>query len=180
MAAVSTIALVGAGITAAGTVGSYFEQKKASRRAQREQEKANRTSQATAQVQNARARRRAIAQARIAQARNEASQSQAIGSSSALSGVQSGLSAQTGANIGAQQAQVRSQFAIQGFQQNAANAMRRGQERAGMWQLGGQLGQAAFSYGIQDFGKQQTYADTSAQGASRSGYTGSQFQNWIS
>lgn len=179
MAALTTVALVGAGIAAAGTVGSYFEQKKAARRAERKQEKANNISRASAQVENARQRRRAIAQARLAQAQNIANQSQQVQSSSALTGVQSGITSQLGANIGAQQQMIGNQFAIQGLQQGAASALRKGQERAGLWSLAGQFGQMAFTAGAGGLGKSPTSVDTSAAGASRSGYTGSQFQNWV-
>jgi hypothetical protein len=143
---VATIALIGAGISAAGTVGSYFEQKKA---------------------------------ARLAQAQNIANQSQQVQSSSALTGVQSSITSQLGANIGAQQQMVGNQFAIQGLQQGAASALRKGQERAGLWGLAGQFGQMAFTAGAGGLGKSPTSVDTSAAGASRAGYTGSQFQNWV-
>jgi multidrug efflux pump subunit AcrA (membrane-fusion protein) len=138
----------GTGLFAGATgVPQYFEQKKAAREAARAQEQANRVSQASAQVENARRRRRAIAQARMAAATNTAAMSGDVQSSSALSGVQSSLATQLGANIGAQQQQVNTQQNIMNLQQQGANAMRRGQERAGLWQAAGNIGQMIASFG---------------------------------
>lgn len=137
------------GIFAATTgIPQYFEQKKAGRRAAREQEKANDISRASAQVENARRRRQAIAQARMAQAQNMAMQGQQVEASSSLTGVQSSLSTQLGANIGAQQQSIGNQQAIINRQQNAADALRRGQERTALWDVGAQIGNTIMSFGM--------------------------------
>lgn len=145
--------LVASGLLAGATgVAQYFEQKKAAREAQRAQEQANRASQAYAQVENARRRRQAIAQARIAAATNQANMSQAVQSSSALSGVQASLGTQFGANIGAQQQQIGSQQQIMNLQQQSANALRRGNERAGLWTVAGNIGSQIASLGMNSGG----------------------------
>jgi len=159
---IGTIALGTALFGAATGVASYVEQRNAARKAAKEQEHANDIAYAQAQVENARQRRRAIAQARIAQAANLANQSQEVQASSALSGVQSSISAQLGANIGAQNQQIGTQLGSLNAQQNAADALRRGQERAGMYTLLGNLGQMAGTYGMQNFG---TAAPSSPQGS---------------
>lgn len=128
-------------------IPQHFEQKKAGRRAARAQEKANQTSQSAAQIENARRRRQAIAQARIARAQNEASVGSEVASSSALTGVQSGLSTQLGANIAAQQQRINAQNTVMGFQQQSADALRRGQERVGLWNAAAQTGNAVLSLG---------------------------------
>lgn len=150
-ASIATQIAVGSAVAATVTgAASYFEQKKAGREAEREQEKARETSEASAQVENARRRRRAIAQQRIAAAQNRANMSEATQSSSALTGVNSALGTQTGANIGAQRAQVTSQRQIGRFNQNAADALRTGQERAGLFNLASQgftRGAQAYRFG---------------------------------
>ena len=172
------------GLFAAATgVPQYFEQKKAGRKAAREQEKANKTSQAAAQVENARQRRRAIAQARVAQAQNQAAANAAVQTNSALSGVQSSITSQLGANIGNQRRQIGNQLAIQGNQQAAADALRRGQERVGMWDVAGNTAQMAMSFGAQagNFGAGTSggYLNSSTAGAQRTGYTNNQFSTWL-
>jgi|SRR6056297_1955926 len=142
--------------SAAGATGipQYYEQKSANREARRieqqaqaEREKANRISQAGAQVENARRRRQAIAQARVAQARNAASVGSAVQTSSALSGTQSGISSQLGANIGAQSQRIGTQSALNqsaltiadlGRQRN--QALREGQERIQAWNAAADTG----------------------------------------
>ena len=127
-------------------VPQFFEQRKAARRAEREQKEANRIAQAQAQVENARRRRRAIAQARIAQAANAASVGSNIQSSSALAGVQSGLATQLGANIAAQQQQINTQQGIFDANQRAADAIRTGQERVGALNAFAQAGTSAINF----------------------------------
>lgn len=159
-AGLATQIAVGSAVAATITgAAGYFEQKKAGREAEREQKKARRTSEASAQVENARRRRRAIAQQRMAAAQNRANMSGAIQSSSALTGVNSALGTQTGANIGAQQAQVASQQQIGRFNQNAANALRTGQERAGLFNLASQ----GFTMGAQAYGFGSTNNTTTTQ-----------------
>lgn len=141
--------LAATGLFAAATgVPQYFEQKKAGRRAARQQEQANRVSQASAQVENARRRRQAIAQARIDAAQNQAAQSQAVQSSSALSGVQSSLGTQLGANIGTQQSRVASQQNIQNLQQSASDILRKGQERVALLNAVGDTATTAASFAM--------------------------------
>lgn len=179
MAGVTAIAL--GTLAVASTAGSYFEQKKAGRRAEREQRKANQASRAAAQVDAARQRRRAIAQARIAQARNQASMSASVGQSSSLAGAQSSVATQLGSNIGAQLGRMNSQRQIQNFQQNVTDITRRGQERAGLWQLGGQVAQFGFNQTManSNWGGRTQSLDTSGAGSVREGYTGGQFQTWL-
>jgi len=173
---------LGTGLFAGATgVPQYFEQKKAARRAERAQNKANATERAAAQVENARRRRRALAQARMAQAQNTANQGAAVQYSSALSGVQSSLSTQFGANVGAQNQMIGNQAAVQGYQQQAASALRKGQERAGMWDVAGnlaQMGMTAFGGGIGG-GTSGGYLNSARAGSQQAGYTGNQYQTWL-
>src|SRR5690554_4852026 len=178
------IIAAGTGLFAAATgVPQYFEQKQAANRAAREQRKANETSQASAQIENARQRRRALAQARVIQAQNQAAQSSAVAESSTLSGVQSGISTQLGANIGAQQQRIGAQRTIQGYQQSAADAMRQGQERVGMWNAAGNIANMAMSFGMGagSSGGANTggYLNSATAGSQRTGYTNNQFQTWL-
>ena len=138
----------------AGATGvpQYFEQKKAATEARQKQEAANRVSQASAQVENARRRRQAIAQARMASAQNVAAQGSQVQSSSALSGVQAGLGTQLGANIGAQGQRIAAGQDIQNLQQGAANALQKGKERTAMWNAAGNIGQMIGSFGLSSAG----------------------------
>jgi len=142
-----TAAVIGGVIAAGATTASYFEQKKTAREVQRRQEESNRISSSAAQVENARNRRRAIAQARIAQAQSLASTGGAVQSSSAIQGNASGLASQLGSNIGFQGAQVRTQQGIMNQQQAAANAQMQGNLKAGMWQGIGQIAMTAGQLG---------------------------------
>jgi Flp pilus assembly protein TadB len=137
---------ISAGLTAATTTASYFSQKAAGEDAQEAQEKANRTSQAEAQVNNARERRKAMAQARMAQARNSANQSAQVQSSSSLIGAQSSVASSLGSNIQAQKSRIGNQAAIQGYRQDAANAIRQGKERTGALNAINSIGQ--FGVGV--------------------------------
>jgi hypothetical protein len=149
-----TLALVA--VAAVATGASYFEQKKAARkterfqdRAQASQEKANKISKVQGQVESARSRRVSIAQARMAQARNRSAvASGSVQSSSALSGVNSGIFSQLGSNLGAQSQSLGSQQASfdsrqQGsnFMTDARNATAEGNRRAGAFQSIGNLAQ---------------------------------------
>lgn len=174
----TTAAIVASVVSVGAQTTSYFEQKKAGRRAERAQEKANRMSSAQAQAENARNRRRAIAQARLAQAQNQASQGSEVQSSSALSGVQSGLSTQLGANFGAQKQRIGTQLGIQGQQQRAATAIRKGNERAGMWNLVGGIAGMGAQLAMADLGKDTT-TDTDAGSPPENAYTGNQFKTWV-
>lgn len=138
---VGTILATTASALGATGIPQAFIARRAGRRAEREQQRAQRTSEASAQVISARRRRQAIAQARIAQARNIAAQDVGV-QTSALSGVQSGIASTLGANIAEQRANIQNQQAIFGFQQSAADILRRGQERAGLFTAAGQTGQA--------------------------------------
>lgn len=139
MASAGVIAAVSLGATAVGTGMSLYQQKQAADK----QEEANKVSSAQAQVENARNRRKAIAQARMAQARNIAMQSADVANSSSLTGAQSSISSTLGSNIGMQNARIGSQQRIQGLQQQAADRMAIG----GMWQAAGNIaGQAGMAY----------------------------------
>ena len=180
MAAV-TGAILGA-IAVGSQVKAYHDQKEAAKEAEQAQEKSNRMSAVEAQVENARNRRRAIAQARLAQAQNQAGQGSAVQSSSALSGVQSGLSSQLGANFGAQQQQIGTQFGIQGQQQRAATAIRRGNEQAGLWNLAGGIAGMGSQMAMSGLGKSSpstSYVNSSRAGSQVGGYTGNQYQTWL-
>lgn len=143
----AVVAAVGGGLAAAATTASYFEQKKTAKKVRRRQEEANRISSSAAQVENARNRRRAIAQARMAQAQSLASTGGAVQSSSALQGNAAGLGAQLGANIGFQGAQVRTQQGIIAQQQAAANAQAQGNLNAGLYQGLGSIAMTAGQLG---------------------------------
>lgn len=119
--------------SAVAGVSQHFEAKKAARKAERKQEHANRVESVSAQVANARSRRQAIAQARIAQAQNMAATSGQVQSSSASSGTNAALASQLGANIGSQQQSIASQQAAFDFRQGAQRALDRGQQRVGAW-----------------------------------------------
>lgn len=145
-------AAVLAGAALATSAAGAYAQYEAGKSAEKKQEKARAVSQASAQVENARQRRRAIAQARIAQAQNVAQQGSEVQSSSGLAGVQSSLSTQLGANIGAQQQRFASQTQIGNLNQSAANRLRRGQNIAGFANLASQgfmLGAQAQGFGSQ-------------------------------
>jgi hypothetical protein len=100
-------------------------------------------------VESARSRRVSIAQARMAQARNRSAvASGSVQSSSALSGVNSGIFSQLGSNLGAQSQSLGSQQASfdsrqQGsnFMTDARNATAEGNRRAGAFQSIGNLAQ---------------------------------------
>lgn len=141
------ILAISAAITTTAGVASAIEQREAGKRAERRQEEANEISRASAQVANARRRRQAIAQARIAQAQNVAAQGGEIASSSPLAGVQAGITSTLGANISEQRAAVQNQQAIFGFQQRAQDAIRRGQERADIFDVAGDISRQAVSFG---------------------------------
>jgi len=128
-----------AGVAAATTVAGHFEKKKAARKSQRQQEKANRTASVASQVENATARRRAIAQARMAQAQNLASAGGQVQNSSGLAGSNAALGAQLGANVGLQGQQLASQEATFGLRQDAQNTLAKGQLRAGGFRALGEV-----------------------------------------
>lgn len=100
-------AVVATGAVVAGTaaqIDAAQSQKRASRRAERRQKEANRVERARASVDRALARRRAVNQARAAQAFNIANNiSSGISQdSSALQGANSALGANLGTNLAAQ------------------------------------------------------------------------------
>ena len=128
MVAITTAVL--AGVAAVSTAAGYFEQKKASRKSRRQQEKANRVASVSSQVENATARRRAIAQARMAQAQNLASAGGQVQNSSGLAGSNAALGSQLGANVGTQGQLLGSQEAVFGLRQDAQNTLADGQLRA--------------------------------------------------
>lgn len=145
MAAITTAALVG--ISTAAQIAGHFEEKKAARKAKRKQDEANRIETVSAQVRNSTQRRRAIAQARIAQAQNQANAGGEVQNSSALQGVNSGIAGQLGANIGAQNQTLGSQQNAFNFRQSAQDTLSRGRQRAGDWNAVGQVA----DFGAQNF-----------------------------
>lgn len=139
----ATAAIVASAVIGVGTAtASHFEQKKAARKSERAQTKANDIESASSQVSNARARRRAIAQARIAQAQNQANAGGQVQGSSMQAGVQSSISSQLGANIGAQSQSIGNQMGVLGARQQASNALASGQRKANMWNTVGSIGQS--------------------------------------
>lgn len=130
---------VATALSAGSQIAGHFEEKKATRKAERKQDEANRISSVSAQVRNSTQRRKAIAQARIAQAQNMANAGSAVESSSALQGVQSGIAGQLGSNIGAQNQLLGSQQNAFNFQQGAQDTLSRGRQRSGDFAAIGQL-----------------------------------------
>lgn len=145
--AVTTAAAAGL-FLGATAVAQAYEQRRAGRRAEREQRAANRAQGAAAQVENSRRRRMAIAQARMQQAANFASQGSNISGSSALAGAQGAISSGLGSGIQAANRQVNTAQFTMDRNQAAASAIRRGNERAGWWNAAGQVA----STGIGMFG----------------------------
>lgn len=139
----ATAAVIGGVLAAGATTASYFEQKKTARKVEREQKEANDISSASAQVENARRRRRAIAQARMAQAQNLANAGGSMQNSSAITGTNAGLATQLGANMGTQGANISTQTALQGQQQKIADIQTDGALRAGIWQGLGNIAMTA-------------------------------------
>lgn len=97
MAALTTIALVSAGVAAVGTVASYNAQKRAAGAARSAAQ-----TQIQQQRQQAQRQRRSAIRATLAQRAQMQAQAQAMGvsDSSALAGGQSGISSQLGSNLG--------------------------------------------------------------------------------
>lgn len=179
----ATTALVASAIVSTAATGySMYAQNEAQDKAQASQERANRVSAASAQVRSARERRRAIAQARIAQAQNAANMGSQVQSSSAEAGVSSSLASQLGANLGAQTQGINSQLNIQSLNQSAANALQTGRERSSLAQGIGSI----LSTGLQTYAMTRPDStgpagstNTSTQGSQRQGYSGADFQNWL-
>lgn len=138
MAAV-TAAVLG-GISLAATVHGQLEARQAGKKAARQQREANEISKASAQAENARKRRRAIAQARIAQAQNIASQGGQVQSSSATTGAQTGIASTLGANLSSQRRGLVSGQSVFDLNQAASDTLRQGQETQALF---GAIGQAA-------------------------------------
>lgn len=133
------IAAIASTVIGAGTAVMSYEER---RSAERDQEKAQKASQSQAQVENARQRRRAIAQQRIAAARNEAQQaSGAVEGSSMLTGVQGSLTSQLGSNISGQRRQVQGGILQGNLMQSAQNKMGRAQTIQSVGNLGMNLAQ---------------------------------------
>lgn len=179
----ATTALVASAIVSTAATGySMYQQKEAGDKAEASQRAANRVSQASAQVQSARERRRAIAQARIAQAQNTANMGSQIQSSSAAAGVSSSLASQLGANLGAQTQGINSQLNIQGLNQSAASAMQTGRERSSLAQGVGNIASTALQSYAMTRPQNSTLnnsVDTSYVGSQQQGYSGANFQNWL-
>lgn len=129
----------------ASGVPQFLERRRAGKRAAAAQEEANQISRASSQVENARRRRQAIAQARIAQAQNITASGGNVQQSSVLSGIQSGISTQLGTNISSQRRGINTQQSIVNLRQQATNALRQGEERAGLFDAFAQAGQTGFS-----------------------------------
>lgn len=143
-------------------IPQFLEARRASKRIESQQRHANEIASASAAVENARRRRRAIAQARIAQAQNVVNQSQAVQSSSALSGVQSSLTTTLGSNIAAQNQQINTQQGIINARQRAADIARSSQENIDLFNAVGSTTVAAgkFLAGGGSFGGTATTGGT--------------------
>lgn len=144
---VGTAIMVGVSVGLA--VHANEQQKSAQRENKRQQEKANNIEQAKASVDRARARRKAIAQARVMAAQNEALASQqGIGAgSSTIQGAQGALTSNLAANIAdANRAATSAQQSLS-FRQAGENALATGNRRAGNMQaLSGLMMQGASIY----------------------------------
>lgn len=124
--------LATAGAAASTGLPQMAIQSRAADKAEDKQKRANRVAKASSQVENARQRRKAIAQSRIVQAQNIANQGQNVQGSSGLAGVQSSLASQLGANFATQRAGVSNQQNIFDLNQQASDALRQGQETSGL------------------------------------------------
>lgn len=116
----------------------YQEQKKASKRSQALQEKANRVEQARAAVNSAAARRRAVAQARIAAARNLAMAGTMGMSGSVIGGANASLLSGLGSNFGVINSETFGAQQAFDLRNSAGFEERRGQTKAQMWSAYGQ------------------------------------------
>lgn len=126
-AALVGLATVGIGLQ----VHAREEARSAERASRRKQETANQVQQAQNSVNRARERRRAIAQARIAQAQNAAiAAQQGTTGSSPLEGAQSSISTNLATSIAAANRSFVSGSQTFQLRQDAANIMAAGQRRA--------------------------------------------------
>jgi len=172
MAAITAAILAGASLAA--TTAGHFEKKKAARQSKREQEHANRVTSVSAQVQNATQRRKAIAQARIAQAQNQANAGGAVQSSSALAGSNSALAAQLGSNVGTQGQLLGSQQSAFDWRQRSQDTLAEGQQRAGDWNAVSGL----LSFGSTAVAGAQSAPSKETSGPISNQYTGAKFKSW--
>ena len=155
MAALTTLAIIGLGVAAAGTVMQHSAQKKQEGVAKQQAAQMERQAmleKKRADIQNARQLRASLRQTRIAQARmtNVAAQTGTIGSSSFLGGAAS-LWTQQGVNVGqfAQQGEIsegvfQTQTALGGLHAQ----MGKYQGRAAMGASVAGMGKTLFGYGM--------------------------------
>jgi len=135
MAVATSTAIIGAAVIGAGgAFAAHEQQERAAERAENRQERANATQQARASVDRARSRRRAIAQSRIIQARNEAMQSEDVQQSSALSGISSAMTSGLGGNIAAQRGRAGTAQRTLDLRQSASNILNEGRRDASLTQ----------------------------------------------
>lgn len=173
MAAVTSAVLAGAALAA--QTASHFEQKKAARKAERQQDHANRVEKVSAQVRNSTQRRKAVAQARMAQAQNQAGAGGQVQNSSGLAGSNAAIASQAGANIGTQGQNLLSKQASFDLRQSAQDTLQKGQQRAADFGAAAglfQFGSSALSGvgGVDD--------KDSPSGSISNEYTGAQFGTW--
>lgn len=144
MAALSTLAIVGLAVAAAGTVLSYTQQQRAQRQQEQaagEQRKGNAQQSALQGQQAAQERRQQVREERVkrAQIMNQATLTGTGGSSGEL-GATAGMSSQLGSNIGFNQSAIQGGQAITGFMQKSADYQTQAQSSSN---LGGMFGQVA-------------------------------------
>lgn len=144
MAALSSLAIIGLSVAAAGTVLNYSQQKKSQRlqeKAAGEQRKANAQQSALQDQQSAQERRQQVREERVkrAQIMNQAALTGTGGSSGEL-GATAGMSSQLGSNMGFNQSMILGGQQISGFMQNSANYQTQAQSASNRGQMFGQIG----------------------------------------
>lgn len=136
----------------AAPVVAARQQEKANRRSRRLQQRANRIQSASSSVERARQRRRAVANARVAQAQNlAAAASQGTLGSSPLQGAQASISSGLAENLAGINRQFTTAQTTFDLRQQAADAEARGRERADRTRAIGQGAQAIQNLGAQLF-----------------------------
>lgn len=144
MAALSTLAIVGLAVSAAGVALNYSQQRKAQglqEKAAYEQKKSNAQQSAMQAEQAAQERRQQVREERVkrSQILNQATLTGTADSSGEL-GATAGMSTQLGSNIGVNQSMILGGQNITGFSQNAANFQTQAQSASNLGGLFGQVG----------------------------------------
>lgn len=141
----SGVPAVLAAVTAVATIGGTVASVVATEKRNKAESRARKIEQAAASLENQRRIRRAIAARRVREAEIQSlGVAQGVQDSSSLSGARSSLVTQTGANIGANQAQFG---AAQGRADVLASGYRRGAKFDSFANILGSVGQASQGFG---------------------------------